>query len=194
MLFGKPEKSIVLSDIELINLFKDKNELEDLAVLFNRYIHLVYGVCLKYLKNKEDSEDATMQIFEKLAVEILKFEIVNFKSWLHVIAKNYCLMKLRRFKTKIEFDEAFSGSNVMEYQVVMHHEDESSLEENLSALEKCLETLQEDQRKCLDLFYLKEKSYKEIVQLEGYDVKEVKSYIQNGKRNVKKCIENRIEK
>lgn len=194
MRIRKSEKNENLSDVELIALYQAKKNLEVLAILYNRYIHLVYGVCLKYLKNRQDSEDAAMQIFEKLIIEIQKFEIKNFKSWLHVVSKNYCLMKLRSFKTKYEFDDTFSKSIVMEYEESMHHEDEVSIEDNLNALEKCMESLPENQKQCLDLFYLKEKSYKEIVQLVDYEIKDVKSYIQNGKRNVKNCIEKRIGK
>ncbi len=190
----KSEKNENLSDVELIDLYKAKKNLEVLAILYNRYAHLVYGVCLKYLKNRQDSEDASMQIFEKLITEIQKFEIKNFKSWLHVVSKNYCLMKLRSFKTKSEFDETFYSSIVMEYEESMHHKDEVSIDDNLNALEKCMESLPETQKKCLELFYLKEKSYKEIVQLVDYEIKEVKSYIQNGKRNVKNCIEKKIGK
>lgn len=194
MLYRERDKFEKCSDNELINIFKKKGDAEALAILYNRYIHLVYGVCLKYLRNKQDSEDATMQIFEKLILEVPKFEIKNFKSWLHVMSKNFCLMKLRTFKSSVEFEEAFISSANVEFDSKMHHEDEVSIEHNLSALEKCLKTLNEEQRKCIELFYLKEKSYREIVNIEGYDLKNVKSHIQNGKRNIKHCIEKEIGK
>ena len=194
MLYRERKNFEESSDNELIDIFKKKGDAEALAILYNRYIHLVYGVCLKYLRNKQDSEDAAMQIFEKLIVEVPKFEIKNFKSWLHVLSRNFCLMKLRTFKSSVDFDEALISSANVEFQSKLHHEDEESIENNLSALEKCLKTLNEEQRKCIELFYLKEKSYREIVNMEGYDLKNVKSHIQNGKRNIKHCIEKEIGK
>lgn len=193
MRFRNQEKIDDLSDLELLDLYKTKGNLEVLSTLYNRYIHLVFGLCLKYLKNKQDSEDAVMQIFEKLILEVPKFEIKNFKSWLHVLSKNYCLMQIRRFKSKVEFNEAFSASMVMENETFMHHDDESSLDENLRAMKECMKLLQDNQRKCVELFYLNEMSYKEIVRQEGLNLNEVKSFIQNGKRNIKNCIEKKIE-
>jgi RNA polymerase sigma-70 factor (ECF subfamily) len=56
-------------------------------------------------------------------------------------------------------------------------------------LEKCIETLGDEQKQCVKLFYLQEKCYKEITESTGFDMNKVKSYIQNGKRNLKICME-----
>lgn len=153
-------------------------------------MHLVYGLCLKYFKNKEESQDAVMQIFEKLIVALKKHEVQNFKSWLYVMAKNHCLMALRSKKGKNSYD---SDIDVMEYAYQMHHNDDEDLEDDLIKLEKCIERLQEDQKVCVELFFLKKVPYISIAEKTGFELKKVKSYIQNGKRNLKICMENQSE-
>ncbi|NQY10914.1 MAG: sigma-70 family RNA polymerase sigma factor [Flavobacteriales bacterium] len=179
-----------LSDSMLLKHFKLSGDLEELGELYQRYMHLVFGVCLKYLRNKDDSEDAVMQIFEKLVVDIPRFEIDNFKSWLHVTARNFCLMQIRSKKTKSGLESSFDD---MELAVPVHHIDEPSIESDLQAMERCMEKLPVEQKNCVDLFFLQEKSYRQIVELAGFELKKVKSYIQNGKRNIKNCLEQTSE-
>lgn len=175
-----------LADIELINQYKESEELAILGELFNRYMKLVYGVCMKYLKNREESRDAVMQIFEKLVTSLREHEIVHFKSWLYITSRNHCLMHLRSAKGK-HFEEI--SPQVMESDVFMHPEEEPEMESNLSKLEQCIEQLASEQKHCVSLFYIQQKCYKEIVLLTGFDDNQVKSYIQNGKRNLKICME-----
>ena len=154
-------------------------------------MHLVYGLCLKYLKDKEESQDAVMQVFEKLIESVKKHEIQNFKSWLYVLAKNHCLMAIRSRKSKsqsVEFEP-----DIMESNLILHHEDESELEDDLQKLENCIEKLQNEQKQCVELFYLQKKPYLHIAEKTGFDLKKVKSYIQNGKRNLKICMESTNE-
>lgn len=172
------------SDDELILLYKKEYDLEILGELYKRYTGLVYGVCLKYLKDREESQDAVMQIFEKLIKSLLEHEISHFKSWLYVTSRNHVLMQLRKKKT-ISLENI--PQSFMETGAAMHQED--ALEMNLTKLEKCIETLVEEQKACVSLFYLQSKCYQEINVLTGYDLKKVKSYIQNGKRNLKICLE-----
>ncbi|HNP08513.1 MAG TPA: sigma-70 family RNA polymerase sigma factor [Cyclobacteriaceae bacterium] len=174
------------SDTELIGLFKLKSDPSALADLFVRYSALVYGVCLKYLKDRDDAKDAVMQIFEKLSQSLKDHEIEYFKSWLYSTTRNHCLMQLRARKKVLgeEIDE-----NVMETSFVLHHEDDISNELEITKLEKCIEQLRNGQKDCIRLFYLKEMCYKEIVDQTGIELKKVKSHIQNGKRNLKICME-----
>lgn len=155
-------------------------------MLYNRYMSLVYGVCLKYLKDREESRDAVMQIFEKLVTALRQHQVEYFKGWLHTTTRNHCLMYLRSRKGK-HFEEI--SPVLMENNGVAHPEDEPALEENLGRLERCIETLNAEQRRCVQLFYLQQKCYKEIVQVTGFDDNKVKSYIQNGKRNLKICMD-----
>jgi RNA polymerase sigma factor (sigma-70 family) len=157
-----------------------------LGELFSRYQSLVYGVCLKYLKDRDEAKDAVMQLFEKLIQTLRTHEVENFKSWLYVTSRNHCLMQIRARKGK--FTQEFSPE-VMENQLLLHPEDEPELEGNLTKLEKCIETLANEQKECVQLFYLKEKCYKDIVQDTGFEMNKVKSFIQNGKRNLKICME-----
>jgi RNA polymerase sigma factor (sigma-70 family) len=180
------EEHRISRDEELIALYKKDNDVAILGKLYDPYMPLVYGVCLKYLKDREESKDAVMQIFEKLIDALKKHEVSNFKSWLYTLSRNYCLMKLRAEKGR-HFQEI--SPLIMENDAFTHLENEPDLEQNVSKLEKCLEALVPDQKRCVRLFYLEQKCYKEIETATGLDNNKVKSHIQNGKRNLKICME-----
>jgi len=175
-------------DLALITRFKESGDLMILAELYQRYTHLVYGLCLKYLKHREDSKDAVMQIFEKLIQSLKQHEVQHFKSWLYVLTKNHCLMQLRERKKAFKLQENI-GLDAVENTLFLHHEDELEVEVNLLSMEKCMEELSQEQNLCIKLFYLEERCYKEIAETTGFNLKLVKSYIQNGKRNLKNCME-----
>jgi RNA polymerase sigma factor (sigma-70 family) len=183
-MLSKPLKKY--TDEELLALFKQKNDLAFLGELYDRYMSLVYGVCLKYLKDREESRDAVMQIFEKLAESVKIHEVNYFKSWLYVLVKNHCLMKLRSQKAK-RFEEI--PDNLVEMDGLVHQDDGLDTEFKLGRLERCLQELGKEQQACIRLFYLEQKCYKEITVITGYEILKVKSYIQNGKRNLKLCME-----
>lgn len=175
-----------VADTDLIAGYKDHGDLQLLGALYGRYMHLVYGVCLNYFKDEETSKDAVMQIFEELVSKLRIHEVQNFKSWLHVLTRNHCLMALRKSSRQetVSIDDQF-----VEKENFMHLDIGDIQEKQFTVMEKCLETLSEEQRKSVDLFYLKEKCYKEVAEITGYELLKVKSYIQNGKRNLKICIE-----
>lgn len=182
------------SDSELLRLYKSSGNLETLGELYTNYIHLVYGVCLKYLNDREESKDAVNKIFEKLIVEIPKFEIQNFKSWLYVLTKNHCLMEIRRLKTEKKRFENFSNDHFMESTDISHPIDEDSNDNIEDQLKKCIEKLKEEQKQCIELFYYNSECYKEISEKLEIEENKVKSYIQNGKRNLKICLEQYMQK
>ena len=182
------------SDLELISEYKVDGDLNILGELYQRYTTLVYGVCLKFYRNKEDSQDAVMQIFEKLIDSLLKHDVQNFKSWLHVTSRNHCLMDLRKRKSsKKESHLEPSAIESVEFSISMHHNDEDTLTNDLTLLKDCMEKLPEKQKICIDYFFLNEQSYKEVSVNSGYELNKVKSYIQNGRRNLKNCIEKNRE-
>jgi len=176
----------LLSDHELIQIYKESGQLTIVGELYDRYMTLVYGVCMKYLRDREESRDAVMQIFEKLVTSLLQHDIDHFKGWLYATSRNHCLMHLRARKGK-NFEEI--STVFMESEVAAHQEDESEIESNLSKLETCIEQLATEQKSCIKLFYIQQKCYKEIVEATGFDDNKVKSYIQNGKRNLKICMD-----
>jgi RNA polymerase sigma-70 factor (ECF subfamily) len=147
---------------------------------------LVYGVCLKYLKEPERAKDAVMHIFEELIVKLKKHEVENFKSWLYRVAKNHCLMQLRtpRNLKTVELPES-----LMQTDETVHLDGVLEKEQNFQRLELCLAALSDDQRKAVQLFYMEGKCYNEIVELMGQEWNQVRSYIQNGRRNLKICME-----
>jgi RNA polymerase sigma-70 factor (ECF subfamily) len=180
-------------DADLIRQYKQTLDTAFAGELYDRYIHLVYGVCMKYLKNEEDSKDAVMQIFEKLLIELKSHEVANFKSWLHVMAKNHCLMWLRSARVRHQKSIiTFEVKEDVENEEFLHPlggDDTQTLEDNLLSLEKGIQELPIEQKRCIELFYLQQKCYKEITEITGYELKKVKSYIQNGKRNLKIYLE-----
>ncbi|WP_199118133.1 RNA polymerase sigma factor [Pedobacter sp. ASV28] len=173
-------------DLSLVTAYQKSGDLEVLGTLYNKYMHLVFGVCFNYFKDEEQSKDAVMQIFEELVVKLRIHQVQNFKSWLHVLTRNHCLMALRKSSKN---PTVTMEDNFVENSDVVHLDIDDTKETQLTIMEKCMETLSEEQRRSVDLFYLQEKCYKEVADLTGYDILKVKSYIQNGKRNLKICIE-----
>ncbi len=178
------------TDAELIELYSNSGNADVVAVLFKRYTGMIYSLCYKYLRDSELCKDAAMDIFEVLIDKLKSHEVSNFKSWLHSVVRNHCLMQLRGAKQQFEFDDGYkNNSNVfMEDDMVLHQEVVEK-EKMLTLMEQCLPKLNKEQRVCVELFYLKQQSYEQISNETGYDIKKVKSYIQNGKRNLKIMIE-----
>jgi RNA polymerase sigma factor (sigma-70 family) len=175
-----------LPDKELVTEFRMTGNLETLAILYQRYMDLLYGVCLKYLKQPESSRDAVMHIFEELVEKLKKHEVDNFKSWVYTLARNHCLMQLRTPKNlkTTEFK-----ADIMQSEEDVHLNGALQREENLEKMERCLQTLSAEQKITVELFYLQNKCYKEIAELTGLEWNKVRSYIQNGRRNLKICME-----
>jgi RNA polymerase sigma factor (sigma-70 family) len=182
-----------LEDLELVALYKETGDNNCVGVLFQRYTHLIFGVCMKYLKDEDESQDASMQIFEKLLNDLKKHEIQQFKGWLHMVCKNFCLMQLRSGATKLKHQKEMHKdfAPVMESGEALHLTFENTKELQLTYMEECMKGLNNEQRLCVELFYLQEKSYNEVAEMTNFSMNNVKSYIQNGKRNLKICIESR---
>jgi len=177
-------------EIALIEKFKSSENLDYLSQLYAPYMGLVYGVCLKYLRNKDQAKDAVMDIFEKLIIELKKHDTPKvFKTWLYVVAKNFCLMQLRHDDSE---NKAFKkmSTEFMENDFDMHPIDKEHETDQSPALRKCMEQLKEQQRNAIELFYYKKLCYREIAEQLNIPEKNIKSDIQNGKRNLKICIEN----
>lgn len=196
MLFLKPgRESEKRSDEELLNEYRSSEEAGTLGQLYSRHMHLVYGVCLKYLKNRDEAQDAVMFIFEKLLKEIPRHKIENFKNWLHVVTKNYCLMYLRSEKTRVEkYQEWLKDPLIfMESDTVQHPIDEDIIDKE-KYLGDCIERLKNEQKQCIREFYFSDKCYKEIAAVMNVDENKVKSFLQNAKRNLKICLEEKNAK
>lgn len=169
----------------MLRSFVESGDVSFFGELYRRYIPLVYGLCLKYLNNKEASQDAVMDIFAVLVEKLPKYEVSNFSPWLYSVARNHCLQVLRKENRIISVN---IEDSVVENQSIFTLTDIAQSEEETQALEYCLTTLSDEQRMSLNYFYYEDKSYADIVDLTGYALAKVKSYIQNGKRNLKNCI------
>lgn len=183
------EKYQHITDDELLTIYyrEDNNQL--LGILLQRYTLLLFGVSMKYLKNEIAAQDAVQQIFLKAIVELKKYKVTYFRSWLYIVAKNHCLHILREKYRIIPIEENNSiAADETDFSVFLQNE------KTLLALESCIPKLVEEQNTCITLFYLKKKSYQEICELTGYSMLQVKSFIQNGKRNLKTLVETFMQK
>ncbi len=179
------KQNIQTPDKELVQQYKDSGSMDVLGNLYGQYMDLVYGVCLKYLRQPDDAKDAVVNIFEELVVKVKRYEIDYFRGWLYQLAKNHCLMRLRsekRLPTNVDVD-------IMHLKENLHLEDAIEKEANLSIMERCIESLPTEQKQTIELFYLREKCYKEIASTTHLDINKVRSFIQNGRRNLKICME-----
>jgi RNA polymerase sigma-70 factor (ECF subfamily) len=175
-------------DDVLLAAFIETGDAAVFGELYMRYMPLVYGLCLKYLGNAADAEDATMELFELLISKIAGHRIRNFRTWLWSVARNHCLGRLRREKraVRVDFDD-----RVVESAPLLHLLSEGGSETALTALEMCMEKLPERQKEALTMFFIEKRSYADIAETTLGEVRRVKSYIQNGKRNLRICLEKR---
>ena len=179
------------SDQELLEQFYSSHNNEWLGILLQRYTLLLLGVCMKYLKNEEEAKDSVQQVFLKVIQELQKYKVEYFKSWLYMVAKNHCLMILRDRNGKLtsEINERVTATPGDEADLQALQQNDYTLDLMASSLQE----LNAEQRQCVTLFYLEKKSYQEVSQLTGYSMLQVKSYIQNGKRNLKLLIERKLK-
>ncbi len=185
-----PERYKDLTDKELIAEYKKSTDKIYVGILYKRYSHLVMGLSMKYLKDEDNAKDAVINIFTKLFDDLLKHNVEYFKSWLYTFTKNHCLMLLRSEQSKLRknLDYEYDVKLFVEKSEEMH-QNANKREQEYVALERAMAGLNEEQRICVELFYMKDKSYNEIVDITGYSLNNVKSYIQNGKRNLKIKLE-----
>lgn len=179
-----------LTDVELLELYRKTRDKEHVGVLYKRYSHLVFGLCMKYFADEDQAADAVTNIFTKLFDDLLKHKVEYFKSWLYTYSKNHCLMQLRSAKSSLRKSLDYSA----DFKVSMENSEEehhnaNKREQEYALLEQALTGLSDEQRTCIELFYLKDKSYVQITEITGHDLNKVKSYIQNGKRNLKIMLE-----
>jgi RNA polymerase sigma factor (sigma-70 family) len=176
-----------ITDNELLERFYSDHDNQWLGIVLQRYTLLLLGVCMKYLKNEEEAKDAVQHIFLKAITELGKYKVVYIKSWLYMVARNHCLMKLRDKNVFIPIEE-----NSKLAATETNRKELADKEVTLQLLEASLEELNPEQKTCVTLFYLQKKSYQEIVDITGYSLSQVKSYIQNGKRNLKLLVEKKM--
>lgn len=190
-LFSRKNKA---SDEELLRDYLTTSNKNIIGDLFEKHVRTVYGVCLFYLKDKAIAQDAVMQIFEKLIVELNKTEVKNFKAWLGFVVRNHCINELRKHKTKHFVPETYLDFEMKEAGLDEEERIASVTEDQLLRyMQEALPGLKEKQRLCVELFYIKNSSYQEISDQTGLSLNEVKSYIQNGKRNLKLKIEEKLK-
>ena len=174
------------SDEDLIAQYRATGDQNFAGELFERYLPLVYGVCLKYLKDAEQSRDVSMDLYEKMLKDLKKYEIAHFRNWLYRVVKSQCLIFLRKQTVLNKYQQnAKAELEFMESEAAMHPDDDSLINATEPHLQWALEQLDEDQRTCVELFYLQDKSYSDIMQATGFNFNQVKSFIQNGKRNLR---------
>lgn len=176
-----------ITDQELLSRYYDVHDNRLLGILLQRYTMLLLGVCMKYLKNEEASKDAVQQVFLKVIHELQRYRVQYFKSWLYMIARNHCLMQLRKRGEKY-MDNI--NENIIAEETLLSNQLEK--EQLLTLVEISLTELSGEQQTCINLFYIDKKSYQQISETTGFSLMQVKSYIQNGKRNLKLLVEKKL--
>ncbi len=174
--------------------YRSTGDLAVLGELYEQHMELVYAVCYNYLRDEDEAKDAVMNLFEQLVTDLRRHDVQQFQPWLHRVARNYCLLLLRKkqahptiaFLTHDSTDATPDDRHLL--LLATDEPGEPDLEQDLTRLEACLQTLPDEQRICLTLFYLEQKSYADVAHLTGYDGKQVKSFLQNGRRNLKLCL------
>lgn len=179
-----------ISDNDLIILYKENFDKEIIGELFKRYTQFIFLVSVKYLKNKDDANDVVMQIFEKLFDDLLNHEVANLKSWLYMVTRNQCLMNLRKQQSDLKRNQDYKkyNENFMENGFNLHLKENELKEVQANAVQNAINQLNKQQKECVNLFYFESKSYSDIARILNYSEKKVKSYIQNGKRNLKNIL------
>ena len=178
-----------MEDKELLALYKSTKDQKYIAELYAQYMQLVFGSCLKYFKNADDAQDAAMDIYEKIVKKTLTSDVTYFKSWLYTVTRNHCLEVLRRRNSRSDKE---SEAEFM-YTESVFHPDSINNETEVNLLHECLNALQSAQKNCVDSFYFKKLSYSEIADQFQLSIGQVRSRIQNGRRNLKICLEGKIK-
>jgi RNA polymerase sigma factor (sigma-70 family) len=176
-----------ITDKELLEHFYESRDNKWLGILLQRYTLLLFGVCMKYLRHEEEAKDCVQQVFLKAITELEKYKVEYFKSWIYMVARNHCLMRLRHVGKTIDIDERIivAGEEIKIDSLI-------EKENLLKAMSASLSELSKEQKECVTLFYLEKKSYQEVAASTGFSIMQVKSYIQNGKRNLKLLLEKKI--
>lgn len=194
-LFRKPKPSPdrYRSDTaDYVAAYRATGDLTILGELYEQHMELIYAVCFNYLRDEDEAKDAVMNLFEQLVTDLRRHDVQQFGPWLHSVARNYCLMQLRKNQAHPKTELVTNATGEVEDEPMLNlrsdDADTLELEEDLTRMESCLQTLPAEQQTCLTLFYLDRKSYTEVAELTGYDLKQVKSYLQNGRRNLKICM------
>jgi len=193
MLFFK-KKHKPQTETDLLKEYRQTGDLSILGKLYEPQMEMVFAIAMKYFKDEDDAKDTVMQIFEELIPKLRQHEVENFKAWLGMVTRNFCLMALRKKNLIVADGEIFtnedsSENHFMEFSTIEHLNDDFDVEQNLTKLEDCLKTLNSEQKHSVELFFMQEKNYQEVSQLTGFEINKVKSYLQNGKRNLKICME-----
>lgn len=184
------KKKEYVNDEDLLLQYKQSGDKDLFADLFKKHVTTVYGTCLFYLQDKDEAQDATMVLFEKLMLDISTREINNFKAWLSFVVRNHCISLIRKNKTTSKNKKSYYEFEMEETSYEAEEKIQSVSDDALlQEMKNCLPRLKDKQRICVERFYLQNKSYQDIADETGYSLNEIKSHIQNGKRNLKLMIE-----
>jgi len=179
-----------ITDQELLDRFQEDHDNYWLGILLPRYVLLLFGVCMKYLKNEEEARDSVQQIFLKAITELHKYRVNYFSSWIYKVTRNHCLMKIRATQGRVSLPVVDKLALATEDSGDEHREKEKMLQ----LMTLSIGELNEEQKRCVTLFYLEKKSYQEIAGQTGFSMMQVKSHIQNGKRNLKILLDKKLNK
>jgi RNA polymerase sigma-70 factor (ECF subfamily) len=181
-----------LSDSELLSRYQKEGDSNAMGILYKRYTIPLFGFCYKFLRREEEAKDAVTEIFMIVLEKAQQHDILSFRHWLYSVSRNYMhtfIRRRRHLSEELVFEEdpEFFIEKYESFSMCV-------AEPEITHLEKAMSLLEEDQKTCIEMFYMQEKSYRQVSSETGYDLNKVKSCIQNGKRRLKIYFEeNHIE-
>ena len=172
-----------ISDNELLQMYFKTDNLDYIGILFKRYTRILIGVSLKYTSDLHHAEDVVQQVFIKF-LDAVHPQIANVGGWLYQMTKNesinFTKKQGRQQIQHLEREEYhLSDTTDDEIKALLYKEHQSEL------LMAAISELKSDQRKAIECFYFHNLSYEQIAVQNNWSIGEVKSYIQNAKRNLK---------
>ncbi len=166
------------TDFELLDRFRRHGDRAAFERIVARHRPWLHRVCARLLRSDEAARDATQDVFARVLNRLDTFRGDNFPGWLKAIAVNCCLNTIDRDKRWAPLEaagEAPAADLGPELQLLR-------LEEGVRA-RHLIARLPERQKIVFCLKYIDDCSYQEIERLTGFSNKEVKSFLQNARRN-----------
>ena len=157
------------------------NDLSYLLELYRPYMHLVYGLAFKYVKDPKQSQEIVYCIFKKLIKDIKRQEVRVFGNWLYNLSLDFCKQWRDRGRTESDQIVALGGSTQTPVEFY-DDKDDDSFEEEISSMEDEVMRIKSQQEKCSQLFFKEQRCFQEIADITGWEVSEIKYHVKNAKR------------